>query len=90
MNIKNKLREIGYIGKTDLETILDALPKKIETKQGVFLLQISIMSFNKENRWLIGYSNETDTEQKENESLTDTASRLLIKLCEAGIINFNK
>jgi len=90
MNIKNKLREIGYIGKTDLETILDALPKKIKTKQGVFLLQISIMPFNKENRWLIGYSNETDTKQKENESLTDTASRLLIKLFEAGIINFNK
>lgn len=90
MNIKNKLREIGYIGKTDLETILDALPKKIKTKQGVFLLQIAIMPFNKENRWLIGYSNETDAEQKENESLTDTASRLLIKLFETGIINFNK
>lgn len=74
----------------DLETLLEALPAKIETERGVFLLQMSIIPLNKDNRWLIGYSNETDIEQKENESLADTAARLLIQLFEAGIINFNK
>lgn len=80
----------GNFKSYDLEILLKALPKKIETEQGVFLLQMSIMPFNKDNRWLIGYCKETDTEQEENESLVDTAARLLIKLVQEGIINLKE
>jgi hypothetical protein len=77
--IKSKLREIGYTGKTDLETILEALPTSVEGM--VFGLE----------KTMIGYGN-TKTfkiyEEAGNESLADTAARLLIALAEQKIINF--
>ena len=78
----------------DLETLLDALPKKIQFKQKeyCFWMQWSGCS----DCLLLGYvygnlrAIELEVWQLENESLADTAGRMLIKLDEAGIINFNK
>jgi len=85
--IENKLREIGYTGKTDLETILEALPKDIyneETRQFEMLFMTKLGLF-------YGYEARLYwTKNKNDESLTDTAARLLILLNEKGIINFNK
>ena len=72
----------------DLETLIDALPKKINDN-----LQLRVL-FDEYN--FIGYQNwdgfvpKLTIKQKENESLADTAGRLIIKLFEAGIINFKK
>lgn len=72
----------------DLETLIDALPKNIGSNQ-----QLRIW-FGEDT--FIGYQNwngfvpELTIKQKENESLADTAGRLLIKLHETGIINFKK
>ena len=72
----------------DLETLIDALPKKIHDN-----LQLRVW-FDEYN--FIGYQNwdgfvpKLTIKQKENESLADTAGRLIIKLFEAGIINFKK
>ena len=89
-----KLKKAGYVGKTDLETLIEALPKTIEfkKKEYCFWMQWSGSS----NCLLIGYVNgnlravELEVWQEENESLADTAGRLLIELFEAGIINFKK
>ena len=78
----------------DFETLLDALPKKIQFKQKeyCFWMQWSGCS----DCLLLGYvygnlrAIELEVWQLENESLADTAGRMLIKLYEAGIINFNK
>lgn len=76
----------------DLETLLEALPKELDK-----FLGITYLTLNKSNSGInIGYGNDEEYVenlycwQEENESLADTAGRLLIQLFEAGIINFNK
>jgi hypothetical protein len=105
--IKDKLIEIGYTGKTDLETLLDALPKNIIDKFGnIFNLRISfnfsefefvrIFYLDKNNYIFISenllengfkYTHAQIVSQK-NESLADTAGRLLILLHEENLIKF--
>ena len=72
----------------DLETILDALPNSYQIFSNfllnaeTFLIGKSIIYQSEEyNCWI---------KQENNESLADTAARLLILLVEKGIINFNK
>jgi hypothetical protein len=86
-NIK-KLLDIGYTGKTDLETILDALPCSIKHKGFEYFLSL--------NQYTVVYENhepETDADLygkvrniEAGESLADTAARLLIKLIKDKII----
>lgn len=90
--IENKLREIGYTGKTDLETILEALPAMLPDCSK--LIMHTLDNTGRKRIYYFGgkivpnkYPQE---DQQENESLADTASRLLIRLFEAGIINFNE
>ena len=82
----------------DLETILDALPKTLVLDEGlptIYQGKLKIF-FDVEGKNYIGYQNfegfhpKFTIEQEAGESLADTASKLLTKLCEAGIINFNK
>jgi hypothetical protein len=74
----------------DLQTILEALPKAIE-KRGVYELEL----YRDGNKWRIAYVDfegailDERLTQGENESLADTAARLLILLHEKGLINFN-
>jgi len=77
----------------DLETLLDALP----TNKHDFFIQfdepIKIGSYEPCGEYRGHYDMREgifESCQKENESLADTAGRLLIKLYEAGIINFKK
>lgn len=91
--IKNKLIEIGYTRKTDLETILDALPKQHAFfARGVGKYELRI--WYQEGKAFIGYQNFDGFdklltfEQQENESLADCGAKLLIKLTEQGIIKF--
>jgi hypothetical protein len=70
----------------DLETILEALPNLIRGNE-----ELSI------KRGLIGYywfdydhvASIISVEREENESLADTAARLLIKLVEQGILKYS-
>lgn len=77
----------------DLETILEALPK-VRNLMSDYGWYLNIWFFR--NNLAIGYVCEDDPHpdyvlnNKENESLADTAARLLIKLVEAGIINFKE
>jgi hypothetical protein len=71
----------------DLETMLKALPKYIRPKRNAsFSLQFDIVE------GFIYYTMQPlfMVKKSKNESLADTAARLLIKLVEKGIINFNK
>jgi hypothetical protein len=94
--IKDKLIEIGYTGKTDLETLLDAIPKKITNKYGKeFTLEISFgvsnwISYIDENDYIFLSENYIDgqMESEENESLVDTAGRFIILLHEKNLIKF--
>ena len=77
----------------DLETLLDALP----TDKHDFFIQfdepIKIGSYEPCGEYRGHYDMREgifESCQKENESLADTAGRLLIKLYEAGIVNFKK
>jgi hypothetical protein len=70
-----------YIG-FHLETIWNALPKKVN---------FAILYLSHEAVWYDCYGcEEFRTNKEKGESLADTAARLLIKLVEKGIINFNK
>ncbi len=71
---------LGDYKSYDLETILDALKQTGKR----------IMIVVKSDIWGINFNYEFNIYSKENESLADTAGRLLIKLFEAGIVNFNK
>ncbi len=75
--IKNKLLEIGYAGKTDLESLLGVLPEI--NKQLPLLCFSGITYLDPIN---IGLS------RNKNESLADTAGRLLILLHEKNLIKF--
>ena len=99
-----KLAEIGFVGESetwkhdpdnfitgqkywsyDLETLLNALPVSIG--EGEYYLVISLTPSGA----ILSYGEgKFSAEQEEDESLTDTAARLLIQLFEAGMINFNK
>jgi hypothetical protein len=75
----------------DLETILEALPKHIRDDFGEYELDLYI----NRNNWRIAYIGDNGSLQddrltkEENESLADTAARLLILLHEKGIVKFN-
>jgi hypothetical protein len=80
----------------DLETILDALPARIEKNEKMYdlLLHHNILGYyatslklDYDNIQLDDYIFELYDYDK---SLADTAGRLLIELFEAGIINFKK
>ena len=80
----------------DLETILDALPARIEKNEKLYdlLLRHNILGYyatslklDYDNIQLDDYIFELYDHDK---SLADTAGRLLIELFEAGIINFKK
>lgn len=86
----------------DLETLIDALPKDIPAKQKYYsqflFIQladgpIKIGYYEPCNEYRGHYDMEEsifESFREENESLADTAGRMLIKLHEAGIINFKK
>jgi len=80
--IKDKLIEIGYTGKTDLETLLDALPEKTEI--------INSQLTNKREFYLVYglRGSKIYVKIKENESLADTAGRMIILLHEKNLIKF--
>ena len=100
--ISKKLKEIGFKAEAhhklrcfkddflysyyDLETILEALPNQL----GQSFLQITMLG----NQALIGYEMQrielSSLVDGKNESLADTAARLLILLDKEGIVNFNK
>lgn len=75
----------------DLETILDALPKEILILGSWFEL-----SFKKDRIFYRIYHDDGGVEtalvrvKDQNESLADTAARLLIKLHEAGLVKFEE
>jgi len=80
--IRDKLIKIGYTGKTDLETLLDVLPKKTE---------IIISQLTNKREFYLDYGlrgSEICVEINENESLADTAGRLIILLHEKNLIKF--
>jgi len=83
--IKDKLIEIGYTGKTDLESLLDALPDLIfgenKYKENYRLTYNSFLGFFYPNL-------EKEFYKKNNESLADNAGRLLILLHEKNLIKF--
>ena len=84
--IKDKLIEIGYTGKTDLETLLDALPVGMDQEDKRYDLVIEQNSF-------IYYSDTEGNElvkvgRKNNESLADTAGRAIILLHAENLIKF--
>ena len=84
--IKDKLIEIGYTGKTDLETLLDALPVGMDQEDKRYDLVIEQNSF-------IYYSDTEGNElvkvdKKNNESLADMAGRLIILLHKKNLIKF--
>ena len=95
--ISKKLKEIGFEAETstsvsmletkdypsyDLETLLDALPEKTE---------IIISQLTNKREFYLDYGSRGDeisVEIKENESLANTAGRLLIILHEKNLIKF--
>lgn len=80
--------DIGIYGAYDLETILEALPDQVENDCRILHFQLT--------RESILYNSETwnnlglEVDREENESLADTAARLLINLVEEGIINLKE
>jgi len=78
--------QIG-ISAYDLETLLDALPKSLKSK-------LELRIWFDENNAYIGYQNfegfdkALNLEQQENESLADTAGRLIILLKSKNLIKF--
>ena len=81
----------NYYPAFDLETILEALPKEIERDNG---FNIGLRFWWADGASWIGYQNFSGfiitVDANQNESLTDTAARLLILLHEEGIVNFNE
>lgn len=86
----------------DLETLIGALPKDISVKHKYYIQFLFIQLADGPIK--IGYyepcteyqghydmrEDVFESRQEETESLADTAGKMLIKLFEAGIINFNK
>lgn len=94
IEIEQKLREIGFFGKTDLETILEALPKLIKFKGDIYRFWMTFSGSS--DCYILGYvcgqirRSELEIFTYENESLADTAARLLIKLAEKGLVKFKE
>lgn len=95
--IENKLREIGYTGKTDLETILEALPAEISNYKylGTTRKNPLVLILEKSNKHRPIYYTFSDvggsyfgSRIQDGDCLADTATRLLITLAEQGIIKF--
>jgi hypothetical protein len=98
--IKDKLIEIGYTGKTDLETLLDALPSSIEYKNEYnvilnydFFLQNDKLGYYYErgeygNDYHMGDGIFEFSKLSLDESLADTAGRMLILLESKNLISF--
>ena len=85
--LKIKLKEAGYVGKTDLETILEALPNFIANKnKGENCLVIDV-AFGE-----IHYEGDSDndsmfiTTTEEDQSLADTAAKLWLKLKKEDLV----
>jgi hypothetical protein len=81
--ISKKLIEIGYTGKTDLETLLDALPSRInlEHKSTSRKINLSYDSIRYGDNYFF-------VKKQPNESLADIAGRMLILLHEENLIKF--
>jgi hypothetical protein len=89
--LENKLRQIGYLGKTDLETILEALPNEIFKYNNGVKTMSSEMLFITKSSLFYGYEARLLWTKKEpDESLVNCVARLLIKLIEEKIINLNR
>jgi hypothetical protein len=79
--IENNLRQIGYLGKTDLETILEALPSEIFKYHNGVKTMSSEMLFITKSSLFYGYEARLFWTKKEpDESLANCAARLLIKI----------
>lgn len=88
----------SHIKAYDFETILQELPRRIEVKTGMIyeLRACFYRSYSEgfEERNYIGYQNfqgfhsQLLFKQEENESLADTAARLLLLLHEKNLIKF--
>lgn len=78
-----------YIGFC-LETILEALPKNIKDEKG--RIHPLVIYFGTRNSFVYQSLCEKEINLKfeENETLSDTAARLLILLVEKGIINLKE
>jgi hypothetical protein len=88
--LENKLRQIGYFGKANLETILEALPNEIFKHHNGVKTMSSEMLFITKSSLFYGYEARLYWTKKEpDESLANCAARLLIKLIEEKIINLN-
>jgi len=85
--IKDKLIKIGYTGKTDLETLLDILPKSIIAPDASFpeFLTLTKEYIRHENYFTLDY---LQVDRKPNESLADTAGRMIILLHKKNLIKF--
>jgi hypothetical protein len=80
--ISNYAFSTNYIKAFDLETLLDALPEKTE---------IIINQLSNKRGFYLDYGSRGDeifVKIKENESLADTAGRLIILLHEKNLIKF--
>lgn len=95
--LKTYNRFEDYVGDNyrayDLETILDALPKQHDFfSRGVGKYELRI--WYHEGKAFVGYQNYAGFdkvmtfEQEQNESLADTAGRLIIELYEKNLIKF--
>ena len=92
--ISKQLKEAGYVGKTDLETMLDALPSVIERKGWGNDIYFKM---NKNGFW---YENSCSCDSSEycpletyyhidrqkNESLADIAGKMWLLLKEKGMV----
>jgi len=93
--IKNKLKEIGYAGKIDLESLLGVLPSQIKAEGQYVDFAMNQRGIWYENRCTCdSYENcpvnaYFYTGTLENETLTDTAGRMIISLYEENILNSN-
>jgi len=85
--IKDKLIKIGYTGKTDLETLLDTLPKSI---MGPDASSPEFLTLTKEYISYESYSTLDclQVDRKLNESLADIAGKMLILLESKNLIKF--
>lgn len=73
----------------DFETLFNILPKTYNKKQlKIWVWYNSVYIIYQDSDGFIEES--ITTKKQKNETLADTAGRLLIKLFEAGIINFKK
>lgn len=92
------LKDTEVYSAYDLETIIEALPKEIIYKKTKGIFEINFdgdfgnfyyVDLDESNQKLLWQDFCPSTEQEENESLADTAARLLLLLVEKKLIKFN-